>query len=86
MTMTYGNSISCPSKMVMDRDALDCTKNILPVLWDVIEKSKNIRHISINIVKIDNELVVTVMGKKKTLRFKNADNKKLIDSIKSYFN
>lgn len=84
--MTYGNSINYPSTIAMNRDALDYTKNILPMLWDVIEKSKNILHISINIAKIDNELVVTVIDKKKLLRFKNSDSKKLIETIKAYFN
>ena len=38
--MTYGNSINYPSTIAMNRDALDYTKNILPMLWDVIERKQ----------------------------------------------
>jgi carbon storage regulator len=86
MAMIYQYGKRCRYQAPMNSDTLDCTKSILPFLWEIIEKSKNTLHISINIVKIDNELVITVVNKKKLLRFRDNDTKKLVKTIKEHFN
>ena len=53
---------------------------LLPCLWKLIEKKK----CAINISKINNEIVVNVIKRFKTLSFKDADSGVLISKLDAY--
>lgn len=54
--------------------------NIIPALWDMLAKRK----LAINVTNIDNELAVSIIGRRKIKRFKNKDSEILLSDIRSY--
>ena len=62
----------------------DYNKTILPVLRDLMRKSKNILNISINIVRIDEKLAITLINRNKVRYFEGVDDKELLKKVRIY--
>ncbi|HMF72312.1 MAG TPA: hypothetical protein VK616_12620 [Flavitalea sp.] len=60
--------------------SMEYVSSLLPTLWKIIEKKGG----AINVSTIDNELVVSIIGKKRIKRFKSADSHDLITNINQY--
>lgn len=65
-------------------DIMDYTKSIIPILWTYLDKRKNNRFISMNIVKINNKFIISVIDKKKIKRFINADSENITENLIKY--
>lgn len=67
----------------VNSSALDYTQSILPILWKFLDNCKHCS-ISMNIAMIDDELIVSIINKKKIRRFKNPNSQELIKKLKAY--
>lgn len=59
---------------------MDSITEILPILWKLVEKKK----CAINVSKIDNEVVVNILGRFRKRCIKAADSVALISKINAY--
>lgn len=59
---------------------MDSITEILPILWKLVEKKK----CAINVSKIDNEVVVNILGRFRKHCIKAADSVALISKINAY--
>lgn len=69
----------------MNNNIIDYTKNILPILWNLLDTRKNTFSLSINICNVDGELIISVINKNKITRFKHKDNIQLAKNLNTYF-
>ena len=65
-------------------NVMDYTKKIIPILWNFLDTRRNSLSISINICKIDNEIIVSIINKNTITRFKHTKQSKLIEGLNTY--
>jgi len=60
---------------------MDSIRNLIPTLWQILDKKK----CAINVTTIDNELTVSIIGKRRTKRFRNTNSSVVISELTRYF-
>jgi hypothetical protein len=78
--IAMNSSISIMNNM----PAFDYTQSIIPILWKFLDKRRRPCFISMNVYKVDNELVISIIANKKIRRFKNSDNQNLVKKLNYY--
>ena len=63
---------------------MDCTKNIIPILWNFLDTRRNTFSVSINICNIDDEVVISIINKNKVIRFTHTENVNLVENLNAY--
>lgn len=68
----------------MRTNAMDYTKNILPLLWNFLDTRKNTCSLSLNICTIDGELIISIINENKITRFKHKESIQLARNLNTY--
>jgi len=68
----------------MNNNVMEYTKSILPILWNFLDTRRNAFSLSINICKIDGELIISIINEKKITRFKNKESIQLAKNLNTY--
>lgn len=69
--------------MTMTSNAMDYTKTIIPILWRFLDKPRNFS-MSINIVTINGELIISVINGNRIRRFKNIGTRSVEENLSLY--
>lgn len=78
--MTNGDKI----KSSQETPIISYTKILIPVLWEFLEKQRGIYSISVSVVTIDGEVVITIRNRKKVKKlFRIPNNSYAIDNLRS---
>jgi len=70
--------------LMTNMPAFDYTQSIIPLLWKFLDKRRRPCFISMNVYKVDNELVISIIDNKKIRWFKSSDNQNLLKKLTSY--
>jgi hypothetical protein len=72
------------TSLMNNMQAFDYTQSIIPILWKFLDKRRRPCFISMNVYKVDNNLVISIIDNKKIRRFKSSDNQNLVKKLTSY--
>lgn len=60
------------------------TKSLIPILWDFLEKQRGIYSISVNVVTLGDEVVITIRNRKRVKKlFRIPNNSYAIDNLRA---
>lgn len=78
--MTNGDK----TKSNQETPIISYTKSLIPILWEFLEKQRGIYSISVNLVNIDGEVVITIRNRKKVKKlFRIPNNSYAIDNLRA---
>ena len=59
------------------------TKSLIPILWEFLEKQRGIYSISVNLVTLEDEVIISLINRKKVKRFRIPNNSYAIDNLRA---
>jgi hypothetical protein len=65
----------------LEQTFMDTIRTLIPTLWQILDKKK----CAINVTTIENELTVSIIGKRRTKRFTNTNSSVVISELTRYF-
>ena len=71
------------SYTTMNNSVIDSTKSIMAILWKFLDKNKN-GYVSANVSKMNDEVVISIIDRKKIKRFKSTNTELLLKNLGSY--
>ena len=78
--MTNGDK----TKSNQETPIISYTKTLIPILWDFLEKQRGIYSISVNVFTLDDDLVISLINRKKVKkRFRIPNNSYAIDNLRA---
>lgn len=77
--MTNGDKI----KLNQETPIISYTKSLIPILWEFLEKQRGIYSISVNLVTLGDEVVISLINRKKVKRFRIPNNSYAIDNLRA---
>lgn len=63
---------------------MEYVAQIMPVLWQIIDKQKNKRKCRVNVSTIDDKMTVSFLFGRRTKRFSHKDSKVLLEELQQY--
>lgn len=77
--MTNGDKI----KLNQETPIISYTKSLIPILWEFLEKQRGIYSISVNLVSLEDEVIISLINRKKVKRFRIPNNSYAIDNLRA---
>lgn len=77
--MTNGDKI----KSNQETPIISYTKSLIPILWEFLEKQRGIYSISVNLVTLGDEVIISLINRKKVKRFRIPNNSYVIDNLRA---
>jgi hypothetical protein len=77
--MTNGDKI----KLNQETPIISYTKSLIPILWEFLEKQRGIYSISVNLVTLEDEVIISLINRKKVKRFRIPNNSYAIDNLRA---
>jgi hypothetical protein len=77
--MTNGDKI----KSNQETPIISYTKSLIPILWEFLEKQRGIYSISVNLVSLEDEVIISLINRKKVKRFRIPNNSYAIDNLRA---
>jgi hypothetical protein len=77
-------AVNIPISLMNNMPAFDYTQSIIPLLWKFLDKRRRPCFISMNVYKVEDELIISIIDNKKIRRFKSSNNQNLVKKLTSY--
>jgi len=77
--MTNGDK----TKSNQETPIISYTKSLIPILWEFLEKQRGIYSISVNLVTLEDEVIISLINRKKVKRFRIPNNSYAIDNLRA---
>ena len=78
--MTNGDK----TKSNQETPIISYTKTLIPILWEFLEKQRGIYSISVNVVTLGDEVVITIRNRKRVKKlFRIPNNSYAIDNLRA---
>jgi len=78
--MTNGDK----TKSNQETPIISYTKSLIPILWEFLEKQRGIYSISVNVVTLGDEVVITIRNRKRVKKlFRIPNNSYALDNLRA---
>ena len=63
--------------------AINYTKSIIPILWEFLDRQRGRYSISVNVVTVGDESLITIINRKKVKRFRIMNNSSVLNNLRT---